>query len=1006
MMDFRVLGPVEVAAGERRTEISSGQRRTLLAVLLANSGCQVTTDALIEALWPSDPPPSARKTLQSHLSRLRGELRDLADHDTDPLIGVAAGYRLDIEGHALDAERFTGDVMRARQVAADDPRLAADLLAAALGRWRGRAFGELADHPAVRPDAVRLERLRAAATAELVDAKLALGRPQEVLAELEAAVERDPLDERAHAQLMLAQFRTGRQVEALATYRRLRDRLRDEAGVDPSPGVSDLHEKILRQDPEVARTTGAHASPRDVVPVGPPNAEVVAGRPTPRADAHTRRGATDLVGRTEAVTALARLVGTCSLVTLTGPGGVGKTRLADQVADALAPTLDDGVAVCALAGVRDPQAVGGALITTLGVQPTGDATAEQTLVSVIGERRLLLLLDNCEHLLATVAAYVATIRDHCPNVTVLATSRERLHLPDERVWQVAPLEVPAATSDPAEVAATPAGELFRARAAAADGAFELTVANAGAVAQLCRRLDGMPLAIELAAARSRALPPQELVTRLDQRFSLLAGGPLHEAGRHRTLQAVVEWSYDLLDDDEATLFDRLSVFAGAFSLEAAEHVCADAHLPSVRVAGLLGELVDKSMVTVEHRDDLARYRLLDTLRTFGAGRLQEVGETTALRRTHARYHVELARRLGPQVRGAAEREAVTAIDAALDDLRAAHAWLVAEGDLDGALDLPAALGDDSFFRLRDEVTTWVRRALELPGATDHPRFAGALATSARGATSRGETARAHREGAIALERAHDEDLARLWALEALSTSALYEGRLDELLEHVEELHAQALAREEPYSRAFAGVCRVIGHAYRGEAAAATACLPELMAAAQGSASPTMLAFAHYCDGECHLDTDPARATASLEWAIELAHRVDNALIEGVSQVSLASLLGRRGHTEQALRRFRTVIAHWRRLGNYTHQLTTLRNLVELLVQLGDDEPAAMLYGAVTDGRSPTFGLEAERLATAWERLESRLGEPAAAAAARRGRGLTPTGVAGEILQHLDAQRAD
>lgn len=195
---------------------------------------------------------------------------------------------------------------------------------------------------------------------------------------------------------------------------------------------------------------------------------------------------------------------------------------------------------------------------------------------------------------------------------------------------------------------------------------------------------------------------------------------------------------------------------------------------------------------------------------------------------------------------------------------------------------------------------------------------------------------------------------------------------------------------------------MIGHAYRGETTTATAGLPELMAAAEESASPTMLAFAHYCDGECHLDRDPERATESLERAIELAHSVDNALVEGVSQVSLSSLLGRRGRTEEALRRFRAVITHWRRLGNYTHQLTTLRNLVELLVQTGADEAAAMLHGAVTDGHAPSFGLEAQRLAAAWERLESRLGASEAAAASRRGRGLSPTGVSGEILQHLDA----
>lgn len=996
-MEFRVLGPVEVAAGQQSTGLGRGRRRTILAVLLAAGGSVVTTDDLIAAVWGDDPPASARKSLQSHVSRLRSELGGLDASTTPPLLADADGYHIDLGRHELDAARFESLVTRARGVLDRVPERAGALLDGALRMWRGRAFGDLADHHTIRAEAVRLEQLRRTAAADRVDAQLAVGNHDRVIAELERTIVEDPLDERPPGQLMVALYRSGRQGDALETYQALRDRLQAELGVDPSPELRDLHQRILRQEPALAAPSSrSGGAPPRTVPRG------VASDGTERA-MPSGIVAPDLIGRDDDVANVVDRIGPGCLVTLTGPGGVGKTRLAEQVAARVAThRFADGVVVAALAAVRHPDNVGEALITALGIQPTGELSPVETLVAALGERQMLLLLDNCEHVLTAVTPLVEAILGRCPNVTVLATSRERLRLAGERLWPVAPLAVPGEDAGPDDVAATPAGALFRVRAEAAEPLFELTDANAPAVAELCRRLDGMPLAIELAAARIRALTPDDLVVRLNQRFSLLAGGPRHEAGRHRTLQAVVAWSYELLAPAEAEMFDRLSVFAGTFSLESAERVCAGGIIGEVDIAGLIGELVDKSMVVVARADDALRYRLLDTLREFGARRLEAVGDPDVWRQAHADHHVELAEQLGPRVRGPAERAAVAGIHAAFDDLRSAHAWLTEVGEVGGALRIPAALGDYLFYRLRDEVTTWARRAVRMPGAAEHPSYAAALTTAAYGATSRAECGRARREADRALAYAEPDTLAPVWALGALGTAALYEGRLDDLLAHAEQLAGAARRLDVHFYVAFADVLRVIGHTYRDEPEHAFAALRRLDEAAETSGSPTMRAFAYYCRGEAHLDVQPADAADALAEAVRLARDVDNALVEGVSMVSLASLRGRLGHSQQALRQFREIVAHWRRLGDHTHQLTTLRNLVVLLAQIGADEPAAVLHGAVTVGSTPSFGIEAQRLSAAWQELEARLGPDTAAAAASRGRELGPTQTSAAALQYLDA----
>ena len=985
-MEFRVLGPVEFAAEGRRLPLGSAHQRRLLAVLLAARGEVVSTDRLIEAVWGPQPPPSAKASLHSHVSRLRRALAAEAGAQ-DALATAVDGYRLVLDEHDLDADRFEADVAAARSARPDAPGEVLQHLDTALARWRGPAYGELADHELIRPEALRLDTLRAAALADRVDARLDLGEHQAVLAELEATLAADPLAERPTGQLMRSLYLAGRQADALAAYRQLQRRLVEELGVDPSPEVQRLHERILRQDADLVAGPGSGWGP---------SMHASTARVTEAA-----RDAAALIGRDADVAEVASLVATTRLVTLTGPGGVGKSTLADAVCRATAGEFPDGVAWCGLAGLRDPASVPAALVAALAL-PSQEQSSEAVLLAALGTRRLLLVLDACEHLLEGVADLVERIRAHCPHVTVLATSREYLRLPGEHVYEVAPLPVPTVTADAAEVAASPAGRLLCARARAVEPSFTLTDANARTIAALCRRLDGIPLALELAAARLRALSPEALAARLDQRFELLTGGSHGEGGRHRTLQAVVDWSYELLTDVEARLFDRLAVFAGAFSLAAAEQVGAGAPLAQREVAGVLAELVDKSLVVAERSDGQVRYRLLDTLRAYGQRRLDEEGALEEVRHVHAAYHVQLVDELAPQLRGADETIALADLDAAVDDLRVAHAWLVATGEAHGALRLPAALHDELVFRPREEVFGWVERALELVGAAGQPAYPAALATAARGAMNQGEFDEARRLAESALDTARADELTSLWARYVLTTVALYEGRLDDALAHADKRLELADALAQPYHRSLAGVSRALALHYRGEGTPAVVAAAQARSDAQASGNHTARAWALYSSGEVLLDTDPDEAATLLEQAVDAARRVDRRFIEGVALVSLASVHGRHGSTDRALGLFRETVAHWRSLGVHTQQLTTLRNLVELLVRLGADEPAALLHGAVTVGATPSFGVEAERLADAWRALEVRLGPDVAAETAGQGHRLPPAAMVDRALAELDA----
>ncbi|GAA2317960.1 BTAD domain-containing putative transcriptional regulator [Nonomuraea roseoviolacea subsp. roseoviolacea] len=689
-MRFEILGPARVLGEDGAPVPLGGPRvRALLALLALDAGRVVGADRLIDGLYGERPPEGVANALQSQVSRLRRALgRERVEFHP-------AGYLLAADPEDVDARRFTRLAAEARTaLAAGDTLRAAGLLHDALALWRG---APLADVPHAEPVVAALEELRLAAVEDRVQADLELGRHREVVAELRQLTAAHPLRERPHAQLMRALYGSGRQAEALTAYERARRVLDDELGIDPGPELSATHLAVLRGDPSLWPSPGVGARRPDMVPAGdvswtgPGGEEARAGGSStgerPVLDGGGRLGRrglraqlTSFVGRAEELRQVGAYLREARLVTLVGAGGAGKTRLALEAVgrtdgdvcfvqlDPLAAGGDVAKAVLAALGVRDPLLSG-------PEWPNGDPAAR--LVAALAGRDLLLVLDNCEHVVEAAAELADALLAACPAVRVLATSREALGITGERVVPVAPLGLPRpGAADPLGSAAI---RLFADRAAAVRPGFAVDEGNAAAVAGVCRALDGLPLAIELAAARLRTMSLDDLAARLDDRFRLLAKGSRTALPRHQTLRGVVAWSWDLLDEDEQRLARRMAVFAGGATPEAAERVCG---VPEET----LFALADKSLVEVVD----GRYRMLQTIRAFCAERLAEAGEVARVRKAHAAYYLEFALTADRHVRGAEQLAWLARLDEESGDLDAAVRWAAETGHAELGLRLLAA----------------------------------------------------------------------------------------------------------------------------------------------------------------------------------------------------------------------------------------------------------------------------------------------------------------------------
>src|SRR5215469_16182090 len=770
-----LLGTLAVYDEAGRPVRIGGHRVRMLLILLAlDAGRVVPAYSLIERLWEDEPPANAGNSLQSLVSRLRSALREAGP--SDQLIeSHPAGYRLALAPDQVDAVAFEALARHGSQaLAAGDAATAQRALREALDAWRGPALADASGARFASGPAARLEELRAHATMDLIEAGLALGDEDSVIGELRAMIAADPVAERPRGLLMRALYAAGRQAEALAVYAQTRELLASELGVDPSPQLEQIYLGVLRQDlpaapqgppradvtpsgpggvrpppgevpsaPDEARSapSGARSAPSEV----PSAAErLPPGNPETARLTGVRKPLTTFVGRDEDVTRVLKMLAEGRLVTLTGPGGAGKTRLAIETAARLAaepaaeapaeaaarPSAGTAAGAANSAGgqvwlieltpVTDPDELPYTVLHALGIrespvsrapagtgQPGVVADPVQRLVIVLAQRRGLLILDNCEHVVAAAAALADQVLADCPGIRVLVTSREPLRITGESLWPVPPLPVPPPVPmpDPAapgelapvtgtgsvEIASYASVRLLADRAAAVRPDFRVDEGNAADVARICRALDGMPLAIELAAARLRTLSAAQLAQRLDARFELLTGGSRTAVPRHQTLRAVVDWSWELLSEPEQVLARRLAIFPGGVALTAAEQVCQDSTLPAEAILPAIFGLVEKSFLIVAG-DGEPRYRMLETVRAYCAERLAETGEEDRVRHAFAMHFLRLAETADPLLRGPQQHTWMRQLAVEQDNINAALRWAIDRRDVPLALRFGQALG--------------------------------------------------------------------------------------------------------------------------------------------------------------------------------------------------------------------------------------------------------------------------------------------------------------------------
>ncbi|MET9357729.1 BTAD domain-containing putative transcriptional regulator [Streptomyces sp. NPDC006617] len=706
-MHVGFLGPLEVRSGEESVAVGGIRLRTLLIRLALESGRSVSVGSLASALWPQEPPADCGHAVQALVSRLRKALPDGI-----PLRFAGGGYRLDIGPDRVDALRFEVLARRgSRLLQEDDPRAATRVLGEAIGLWRGEPLTDMADSAYAQGTVVRLSELKLTVLEARAAAGLSLRTELPgMIAELESLVSLHPHRERLWSLLVRALHADGRSAEALAAYERFRTWLADQLGTDPSPDLQETHLRVLRGQ------GGADRRHRE--PVGL------------RRD-NLRAQLTSFVGRYAETLRLGTQVAEHRLVTLVGTGGTGKTRLATALAGELANGTPGGVWLAELAPVTDERDVAPAVLAALGTRgvslsDSADNTGDSTdrLIEVVPAADTLIVLDNCEHVIGAAARLADELLARCPRLRILATSREPLGILGESLFPVPPLALPPPLSSAATVAACPAVRLFSDRAAAVRPGFTVTADNASAVADICRRLDGLPLAIELAAARLRTLSVEQLAARLDDRFHVLTGGSRTARPRHRTLRAVVAWSWDLLTDDERGLAETLSVCPASITLETAEAMAG----LGIRTLDTLTSLVEKSVVQVVDGGQM-RFRMLETIRAYGLERLADRGAVEATRRAHARCFLALAEAAEPHLRGGPEQIDWTgALTADRDNLLAALHFAFELGDADTAVRLGAALS--YFWTQRGEYGQAVhllRTALDVPGETEPQKRAVATA---------------------------------------------------------------------------------------------------------------------------------------------------------------------------------------------------------------------------------------------------------------------------------------
>jgi predicted ATPase/DNA-binding SARP family transcriptional activator len=888
-LEYRVLGPVEVRRGDESLPLGQPKQRAVLALLLLDRDHAISQDQLIEKLWPESAPGKPRTAVQGYISGLRKTLGAGAIETSD------SGYVLRADSDQLDAHRFESLVREGRESLAEHrPEQAAETLRHALALWNGRAFADFTYDPWAQSEIGRLEEFRLVAQEELADALLQLGEGAELAGDLEALLRENPLRERLSSQLILALYRSGRQTEALATYQRLRERLLEELGIDPNPELQELYRKILNQD-ETLRSPRGRATPPHNLPT-PSNA---------------------LIGRVAELEDVRRLLtrSDVRLLTLTGTGGTGKTRLALRVAADALSNFADGVFLISLAPIRDPAFVIPRIMQTLLVHEQPGQTPQETLVGHLADRQVLLVLDNFEQVV-DAAPRIAELLAACRGLNVLATSRTSLDLTGENEYPVPPLLEADGVA------------LFAERASAKRPDFSPN----GDVAEICRRLDCLPLAIELAAARTKVLPTSAILAKLDQRLSLLTRGSRDLPPRQQTLRAAIDWSYDLLSEKERHAFSAVATFAGGFTSEAAEAL-------EILDADVLGDLVDRSLVRLSGD----RYAMLETIREYAAERLRECDDHDELRERHARYYVELTARARLQLDGPEQALWLRLLDLESANIRLALTWALERGDGETALRL--AVGTARVWRVHGQYAEgrhWLESALAHP-APPEERAKGYITLAS-----------------MLIDHGHYDEGARV------STAAI------------------ELCRGEPGDQILLGKALnnlAVAHLYRGDLDGAATILGESLELARVAGDRIAIVPAIHNLGEIALARE--RADDALELfseALTLARDLGHSYLCALCLSSLGAALIDSGHADAAAHALTETLTLAAELEDTETMSDALEDTAAVVAERGEAEAAARLLGAAAAQRERTdtqrSPVHAKRLARLETEIRRAVGEEA------------------------------
>jgi len=900
----------------------------LLAALLLGAPRAVERDTLIERLWDAHPPATATTALHVHVSHLRRALDpDHRGGACSVLRTTGDGYVLAIDRAGIDADRFESLVHRAEEGGITDPQRALGDVESARALWRGRPWGALADEPWLRSDVTRIEELRRRADELWGDVQLALGRHELIVDSLARAVEAEPLREQRWEQLMLALYRCRRQADALRTFQDARHTLTEELGIEPSPALRALEQALLVQDPSL-----------DAPPRSPPE------RPRHNLPA----ALTTLIGRENDLRATRKLVEASRLVTLTGVGGVGKTRLAVQSAADLVPRFDDGAWLVELAPISDPGLVPGRVAATLGLREWGGQSVTDMIAEYLADRSLLLVVDNCEHVIDAAAGLVDTLLTAAPHLHVLGTSREPVGLPYEQVLRVPVLEVPAPSddTDAGRLAGCAAVQLFVERACAVTASFGLTAENQADVAELCRRLDGIPLALELAAVRIDSMTPAEIVHYLEHRFQLL-GVDRKLAGRHQTLRGTIDWSHQLLERGEQTLFSRLSVFAGGWTITTARSVATGNGLDDQTVLDGLAGLVRKSMVVAESGAKTTRYQMLESLRRYAHERLASSGEEVAVRARHAEHFTRLVESLADDVRGPRQDAAYGTLLTELDNIRTAFDWHLAAGDAVTALRLVRILRTFWTELMPSEGLQRALAAVALGGNASAAARAGGLADAAWIGYVRGrEECARHAEESVAISQAAgippDPE-----ALCTLALGDFFAGCFDRSLARLEEATLASRAIDDPYEIASALTGTCMARALLGDTDAALAAGEEALAIARDLGYVTQIAGSLAALGFAWGSRDLERGVALLDESLALKSDTTYSALARVVSGHLRVMLG---DHDGALRLFGETLEIYAELGDAFYLPTSLEGTAAALCLRGRATAATRLLGASEEVR--------------------------------------------------------